>query len=103
MSEHTPLPWRLEQKWHWVVGPNGESIARIRRLDERPANAEFIVRACNSHDDLLAALERHEWFGTDWDTWRCGCCSAEFQDGEERHHDDSCPTAVAIAKAKLPT
>jgi len=62
MSEHTPLPWvkndlaRIEsEKEHgwvndgWIIcdcdGPDGEH------------NAAFIVRAVNSHDELLAALK----------------------------------------------
>jgi hypothetical protein len=32
---------------------NGEHVL------ENESNAEFIVRACNAHDDLLAALERY--------------------------------------------
>jgi len=60
MSEHTPLPWvkndlaRIEsEKEHgwvndgWIIcdcdGPDGEH------------NAAFIVRAVNSHDELVAA------------------------------------------------
>ena len=86
MAEHTPGPWKLsvfyttavswEGPWdrrtvtithpaptpgnpgrevlvgHLVTTPGGESE------DVRRANAEFIVRACNAHDELLAALER---------------------------------------------
>ena len=44
--------------------PSGVCIAAIEDdggyeapSDERDANAEFIVRACNAHDDLVAALE----------------------------------------------
>jgi hypothetical protein len=36
-----------------VGAQSGEWIAK----DLRPDNAEFIVRACNSHADLLAALK----------------------------------------------
>ena len=48
--------------------------------------AEFIVRACNSHDDLLAALEAII------DACESDICEPELGDG-----------FAAIAKAKLPT
>jgi hypothetical protein len=68
---HTPGPWRIdklhgnelfiiEPRGHWITekvhGPNPQ---------ECEANAEFIVRACNSHDELTTALhlcaDRLEW------------------------------------------
>lgn len=59
---HTPGPW----EHHFlsgrdrIVGPNGECIAETGRwkeseLPEMHANAAFIVRACNAHEELLAA------------------------------------------------
>ena len=63
---HTPGPWATAgisnpqtNPRMSVWGPkapdaqSGEWIAK----DIRPANAEFIVRACNAHDDLVAALK----------------------------------------------
>ena len=58
---HTPLPWTIGRGRRWIT--SGEvDIARIHDVskigeDEAVANAEFIVRACNSHYDLLDALE----------------------------------------------
>jgi hypothetical protein len=71
MSEQkpTPLPWRHH---YGVIYAEDVEVAEIFRLDEpsrpteeRPtradceaeeqANAEFIVRACNAHDDLVKA------------------------------------------------
>ncbi len=64
MSEHTELPW--------VAGPEypGEPAAFVHKdgkpiadcymegaSDGSEANAAFIVRACNSHDTLVKALE----------------------------------------------
>ena len=80
----TPLPWTRG------------TILWLTLADD----IDFAIRAANSHDDLLMALRRHEWYGTDWNTWRCASCSAEIQDEEERHHDALCPTAIAIAKAE---
>ena len=76
MSKHTPGPWRLED---WVDAGNGARVMAadggpvcrvdgatawagvagtgVRTSRERDANAAFIVQACNSHDELLEALE----------------------------------------------
>lgn len=67
---HTPAPW------YWAVNLNTDRLVTIRRDDAdgdviatlnlpfvignrqvaMEANAKFICRAVNSHDDLLAAL-----------------------------------------------
>lgn len=73
MSRHTPGPWKVANN-----GISGKKTATFRIWRNDPlqadgenkgyaciaphvhgeANAAFIVRACNAHDDLLAALER---------------------------------------------
>jgi hypothetical protein len=77
MSEHTPTPWRadmgefppqmkLEPYLRSYVGPDGETI-RVKgfalsggnvEMDEARANSEFIVKAVNCHDDLVAACKK---------------------------------------------
>ncbi len=72
MSEHTPTPWEWEkiENAAWSdYGPNLRSVAMgspkvlsawghdAWGVDVNDANAEFIVRACNSHDELVSALE----------------------------------------------
>ena len=62
---HTLGPWHIINS-DMVVGPEGQLVADCERTPhcERPApptveamaNAEFIVRACNAHEELLAAL-----------------------------------------------
>ncbi len=65
MSKHTPTPWS-----HWdgsnrfglYIGVNyipiGECGAGSKITSEvTKANAAFIVRAVNAHDELVAALE----------------------------------------------
>lgn len=69
-AQHSPLPWRVDTP----NDPDGDRVygianrdwivADIYQCDDTPlaedvaeANAEFIVRACNSHADLLAALK----------------------------------------------
>lgn len=68
MSEHTPTPWyffELDRR------PDGCGYIRVetdnfeishhgdmgRSREENLANAAFIVKACNSHDALVKALE----------------------------------------------
>jgi hypothetical protein len=78
MAKHTQTPWEAEhqqsdpgQKWtgtHWrvtaaMVGRSGVVADTLNRdcvidPDEDRANAEFIVRAANCHDELLTACER---------------------------------------------
>ena len=60
---HTPLPWKLDLGLGApeIVG-NSRRIARVlydpgSEDNEVDYNARFIVRACNSHADLLEALE----------------------------------------------
>lgn len=74
MSEikHTPLPWgiahwpehRIIFKDHVPTTKQAEKvICKMRNVDNdqdnliRKANAEFIVRACNSHYELVEAVE----------------------------------------------
>ena len=78
MAEHTPTPWFLGPTPGYLGGTqykddgarhsdpitirspaHTEEIATVwTYLLPTEANAEFIVRACNSHDEVLAALER---------------------------------------------
>ncbi len=56
---HSPLPWHLD-KDIWVIEDNEHNPGQIASVSPRycrAANAEFIVRAVNSFDDLLAALQ----------------------------------------------
>ena len=64
--DHTPLPWNWheqgeaneyclltnDKRWVLAFRQNGEIWTK-----EQKANAEFIVRACNSHDAMLDALD----------------------------------------------
>jgi len=69
-ARHTPVPWTVHPQYTdrsvFPIGttePDGSSIilaevnSRGGTEENQRANAEFIVRACNSHADLLAALE----------------------------------------------
>ena len=63
---HTPTPWRMGPALH--EGYHAAVMALSHTLianfgdgsvgkAEHEANAEFIVRACNSHDAMVEALE----------------------------------------------
>jgi len=71
----TPRPWRLYRDHptadtHAFIRPEGTAfsdletgveIATLYSMhpnSEQEANAAFIVRACNAHDDLVLALSR---------------------------------------------
>lgn len=94
MSGHTALPWvavgQLVTAGDTLKAP---VIARCLKDDigrhglprsECVANAEFIVRACNAHDDLLAALKM--WV-------------ADYGDTTMMWGDRGRKTLAAIAKA----
>ena len=93
MSQHTPTPWN-------VVTHNGVSLIdgdadRIGVNVEAPANAAFIVRACNSHDALVKALEA---LHIEMDAFRQ---NAEVSDNTKRHWAKACDEArAALALAK---
>jgi len=63
-TKATPRPWgsiHETDSYITITGPDGFGIAEVAVYDDQAvgkANAEFIVRACNSHADLLAALKR---------------------------------------------
>jgi hypothetical protein len=70
-TKHTPTPW------YWEHNPNGhgpyvratngtkrkiaatwcQNQSPVSNIKQNEANAEFIVRACNAHDNLVAALD----------------------------------------------
>ena len=63
-AKHTPIPWRIERQSNGLYAVcadlakrHGGSTPFSLATDIRVANAEFIVRACNSHADLLEACK----------------------------------------------
>ncbi len=58
MSEHTELPWKhcsVTGGWDGIESNDGQLVAKLAL--NNPANAEYIVLACNSHKDLLDACK----------------------------------------------
>lgn len=65
-TKHTPFPWHIEKSLNrfeiWPVD-NGQTHTFVGVV-QRAEDSEFIVRACNSHDELVAACERAlPWIG----------------------------------------
>lgn len=67
MKNHTPLPWKVyyaKNNGQVVLGTGEENGCAIqnhngafwRDDEEAKANCEFVVKACNSHYELLEAL-----------------------------------------------
>src|ERR1700761_3242499 len=80
-NAHTPTPWHFwDEKTQGRPRPEGYDLAKLIGADGQVIisfyggegkfalgkdkidvkNAEFIVHACNAHDDLVAALEEFE-------------------------------------------
>lgn len=61
--KHTPLPWRVRddgKSWA-IIGAEPSWIGDIDKRNHNAAtNAEFIIRACNSHYELMEALKTIE-------------------------------------------
>jgi hypothetical protein len=66
-AKHSPTPWSIEHyssNTDKLLDADGEFVhfvhkSRMEWTDDDPtgaANVDFIVRACNAHDELLAAL-----------------------------------------------
>ena len=65
MSKHTPTPWVAAKDSYgvpriWSGTNDVASTAGDGSIEsvEREANAEFIVRACNSYEDLMEVSAR---------------------------------------------
>lgn len=61
-TKHTPAPWNLGKvkKSHalFIEAPSRDICQMVGPVDKRrEANAEFIVRACNAHEELVNICE----------------------------------------------
>jgi len=66
-TQHTPTPWRAIGFTIESHDYDHELVCRVSKSGggtRIEANAAFIVRACNAHDELVAALESaSRWLG----------------------------------------
>lgn len=71
MSKHTPTPWiavaGANPKHKSIMAVNAAGHPTLAKIESHGfaegcepdhANAEFIIRACNSHDRLVSALAK---------------------------------------------
>lgn len=75
-AQHTPLPWRAgvfeDPQWAVRSGSSEFALVCLTSQGNDEANAKFIARACNCHDDLLEALKEMDalveslWDSVDW-------------------------------------
>lgn len=94
-AKHSPLPWKCTRECI-IDNANApvaecDALALSQRMDE--ANAAFIVRAVNAHDELIAALERIAAFDD------VMASNHLAQTGSYAQFDE--PASVEIARAAL--
>ena len=88
-TKHTPGPWTRQQQpdidangngYTWAIKAQASaSYAQNPAYANSEANAEFIVRACNSHEELrklltavLDSIDRaHDGFVAEWTSDEC--------------------------------
>jgi hypothetical protein len=72
MSEYTPLPWKAMPNEFCMVSGNGRKVCNFPSAVslEHEANAELIVRACNSHEAMVeacrAVVDRLDYLTVTW-------------------------------------
>ena len=87
MSEHTELPWEIiwQTKSSFTIGLRDRQLAVAEVIDSHverhiaEANAEFIVRAVNSHEELLTTCEKAKI--AIYDAMHAGNLSREYAGG----------------------
>ncbi len=104
-TKHTPTPWVYTAEMYGINnmrvygvtgGIHNQGIANCGydARGESKANAGFIVRACNAHDELVAALEQcKNWFEQFSPT-------AQLITGQQAEHPMLTSIKSALAKAK---
>ena len=79
MSEHTETPWKISDViLTRIIDEDNNSVAEGLSADyNNPngrANAEFIVKACNMHDELVEACRKARYwlekFSEDFPIWK---------------------------------
>lgn len=90
-AKHSPLPWVIGTAVpDTVFDADHRGVASCARLLNDEANAALIVRAVNSHADLLAALE-----------WAMGTIQPPIHDGENGNPLSSYGAEYAAARAAI--
>lgn len=62
MTQHTPTPYKVgsygSNRLPTILTRNNTIIAICEPIKECEANAAFIVKACNAHDELVAFVKK---------------------------------------------
>ena len=98
-DKHLRLPWKLSLRRLSLWDANGQSVCALPDVVGNWERAGFIVRACNAHDDLVAAA-RALIVWSNHHLPDCLLCGAV---GLASNHLADCPVELAraaIAKAK---
>ena len=66
-QKHSPSPWEIvtmdNGKYGWIEDSTGEQVmglGTLRYSINPEITADFIVRACNAHEELLEAMKKVE-------------------------------------------
>jgi len=88
-NAHTPTPWECHEGDDYIVVLRGdETTDQGIHVDNLP-DAAFIVRACNTYDDLVLAL-----------AWAVRCWEVGAWKNEDGQTPDIKPILDALTKAK---
>ena len=95
-AAHTPTPWAIRHGSHYDYihapidngGGIGRFVAKLPDDEQGKRDAAFIVRACNSHAALVAALEAVADY-------------AVALDFERNGHQVNAPECIQLARAAL--
>ena len=77
-TKHTPTPYIAGQNWHpmsenfmnpIIAPPNGEQAVAVFPGENAEADCEFVLQACNLHDELLAACKAVLDYGLGNEDW----------------------------------
>ena len=97
-TQHAPTPWILDigdtrRPFPFIMAPEGGPGMMVAEVVSGRLDAAFIVRACNSYNDLLAALK----LLLDQEANMAGECGWCFQSPFGHCERATCPGVIARA------
>lgn len=97
---HTKTPWKVADQKEYIYAYNRTSVAKTLTIDcpfmEAAANAAYIVRAVNAHEELVAAIKAvQEGFRDGSIKW-----AKPRQSDSDPYHKANTLMCEAIAKAE---
>lgn len=99
LQPELPLPWTAYETSEGVAGIGSDEVECVVAAGLHPADAAFIVRACNAHDDLVKALKAmSDMYAFTWDMAEGGLMM--MASGVERFEKAHALAVAALAKAE---